>query len=626
MATTDLERLVVQLSADINKFDRNLAKAQGAASKRAKAIESRFAKMNTAVASQFAAVGRAGVAALAGIGVAGVVGGFRDIAAGLAEIGSEAAQAGLSSKAFQELKFVADQNKVSVDALTDGMKELSLRADEFITTGKGSGAEAFQRLGLSASDLATKIRDPSALFTEIIGKLGQLDKAAQIRISDEIFGGTGGEQFVKLIAQGEQGIRDQIKAANDLGIVIDDQVIKRAAEVDRQFGLIASTIGSNLKAAIVDAFSALAQFIDAYREVQNQSNTTIDNRVAELGMRRLEIENKILETKNNSVLADRARTKALSGYNAELARIAAEEATLVDERSKRTTLEPIVLQNDGGTYAGGNAVASGSKDKENEFQRATAALRERVAVMQAETEAQSKINPLIEDYGFAVEKASAQQELLNAAKSAGLTITPALSTEIDKLSTAYANSVVASQRLAESQDKIRQRAEEAREFNKDLTRGLVDGFIEGKDAADLFADSLKKIGSRLLDLAFDSAFQAPGSGGFDFGSLFKGLFREKGGPVKAGQPYIVGEKRPELFVPNQSGRIVPQVPSAPSLPAIPSRSAGSASSFTYAPTIDARGADAAAVERLERAMAKDRAELPSKVIKVVRDGQKRRTV
>lgn len=36
--------------------------------------------------------------------------------------------------------------------------------------------------------------------------------------------------------------------------------------------------------------------------------------------------------------------------------------------------------------------------------------------------------------------------------------------------------------------------------------------------------------------------------------------RERGGPVTAGQPYVVGEKRPELFVPNQSGTILPQVP------------------------------------------------------------------
>jgi len=34
-------------------------------------------------------------------------------------------------------------------------------------------------------------------------------------------------------------------------------------------------------------------------------------------------------------------------------------------------------------------------------------------------------------------------------------------------------------------------------------------------------------------------------------------FREKGGEVKKGQPYIVGEKRPELFIPDRNGRIEP---------------------------------------------------------------------
>lgn len=37
--------------------------------------------------------------------------------------------------------------------------------------------------------------------------------------------------------------------------------------------------------------------------------------------------------------------------------------------------------------------------------------------------------------------------------------------------------------------------------------------------------------------------------------------RAEGGPAKKGMPYIVGEKRPELFVPSTNGTIVPRVPS-----------------------------------------------------------------
>ena len=36
--------------------------------------------------------------------------------------------------------------------------------------------------------------------------------------------------------------------------------------------------------------------------------------------------------------------------------------------------------------------------------------------------------------------------------------------------------------------------------------------------------------------------------------------RANGGPVRAGRPYVVGERRPELFIPKSSGWILPSVP------------------------------------------------------------------
>ena len=42
--------------------------------------------------------------------------------------------------------------------------------------------------------------------------------------------------------------------------------------------------------------------------------------------------------------------------------------------------------------------------------------------------------------------------------------------------------------------------------------------------------------------------------------------RERGGPVIANRPYIVGEKRPELFVPSSNGTIIPSVPGGMSDP------------------------------------------------------------
>ena len=65
-------------------------------------------------------------------------------------------------------------------------------------------------------------------------------------------------------------------------------------------------------------------------------------------------------------------------------------------------------------------------------------------------------------------------------------------------------------------------------------------------------------------------------GGAIGGSVLSGIFRAEGGPVRGGQPYVVGEKRPELFVPQTNGYIMPRVPAMQSLASsMQSRASGS---------------------------------------------------
>jgi tape measure domain-containing protein len=73
-------------------------------------------------------------------------------------------------------------------------------------------------------------------------------------------------------------------------------------------------------------------------------------------------------------------------------------------------------------------------------------------------------------------------------------------------------------------------------------------------------------------------------------SLFagiSGLFRAEGGPVTAGQPYIVGERGPEWFVPDRGGTVLPNGTAPASGPVI-----------HQTISIDARGADAGVEARL----------------------------
>lgn len=61
------------------------------------------------------------------------------------------------------------------------------------------------------------------------------------------------------------------------------------------------------------------------------------------------------------------------------------------------------------------------------------------------------------------------------------------------------------------------------------------------------------------------------------------LFRAAGGPVQAGVPYVVGEHRPELFIPDVPGVIMPRVPATHS-----SMEAAGGGGDTYQLTVEAR--------------------------------------
>lgn len=280
------QQLLVTLAARFDKYERDMERQKQRSRTGFKQMQTDAEKAGSgiekAMGNAMKTVGAFGKGLAGGIigglaigGLDAIIGRVADITKGIADIGSEAKRAGLSNRAFQELAYVAEQARIPVDALTDGMKELSLRADEFVYTGKGSAAEAFQRLGFSASDLKEKLKDPSALLVEIIGRLQQLDRAAQIRIADELFGGTGGERFVELLSRGADGIRATIQEAHDLGLIMDDELIQRADELDRKFNKIGTTVSTFTKQAVVGLVGAMDDFLDRWNRIEEQSNRNV---------------------------------------------------------------------------------------------------------------------------------------------------------------------------------------------------------------------------------------------------------------------------------------------------------------------------------------------------------------
>ncbi|TIP03862.1 MAG: hypothetical protein E5X72_14250 [Mesorhizobium sp.] len=216
-------------------------------------------------------------------------------------------------------------------------------------------------------------------------------------------------------------------------------------------------------------------------------------------------------------------------------------------------------------------------------------------------------------------------------------LSPEQVAQIDAVSEAYARQA----------DALR-KAQEMYDLQKDIIKGafddlrsaLEDGKLDWQDFGKIANDVLDKIIDKIENDLVDAIMQASGSGGGSFGSILGFLtgsgggggsdpgiisalgLRANGGPVTAGKPYIVGEKRAELFVPNVSGTIVPRVPTMPSINGGGGGSQTFAPVVTFAPTIQMQG-NGDAGEQVTAALKKFEKEFTPRVVKSLREAKTR---
>lgn len=211
---------------------------------------------------------------------------------------------------------------------------------------------------------------------------------------------------------------------------------------------------------------------------------------------------------------------------------------------------------------------------------------------------------------------------------------------IEKEAAAYARQAEELRKLADQQQ---QTQSSASEFYDTARSGFVDVLKGTSSLSDALSNLAQKFADLALNSAFDSLFggkSASGGNGWLTG-MFKALGFSSGGYTGAGGKYepagIVHKGEvvwSQADVARAGGVGMVEAlrngyanggPVGVSVPAIPNiRPANdNAVRVNYAPVIDARGADSAAVARLEQVVAKQGAEMQGRVEAAVRSAQKR---
>lgn len=232
---------------------------------------------------------------------------------------------------------------------------------------------------------------------------------------------------------------------------------------------------------------------------------------------------------------------------------------------------------------------------------------------------------------FEAERLRVQQELLNEARRAGVTLTSADQIKIDALSTAMARATVETKMLQDAFDDVSN-------TSKEMLSTFIRDLREGKSASDALSGALNRIADKLIDMAVNDLVEqalggltgrggnATGAGfGSALASLFGfaegGVFMPGAGPRQlqtfatggvSNKAAIFGEAGPEAAVPLPDGRRIPvdlRMPAQAS-----TAGAGGPITLVVSPTFNVQNGTPEGIAKLRGEIA---AELPRLVEKTV---------
>jgi len=235
------------------------------------------------------ALGSGGLAAAAGVGAATVAlrAGMqraRQAVGTLDEIGKSADAIGVTTDSLQELRFAGERMGVSVGNIDKGLEAFVKRLGEMrqgagrLNTLLNKTDPAFKQMLLNASSTDEAL---DLLLQRLAGTSNQADRLA---LSAAAFGRGPGVNFARIVRDGADEVDRLRRQARDLGVVIDESLIRNAEATADKFTNLQRIIDANLNTAfvslaplVVKVSEALATGARNARSFADAANILFDN-------------------------------------------------------------------------------------------------------------------------------------------------------------------------------------------------------------------------------------------------------------------------------------------------------------------------------------------------------------
>jgi len=439
----------------------------------------------------------------------------------------------------------------------------------------GKLAQMLSKNGIAIKEANGHFRDQKAILIDIANLVAKTQSGyAKQEFASQLGLGRDSVEFLekysKAIKEGNTGLSE----AEQHLLAMKEQ----AVEIDKKFSEMAETIGTKIKEGTINAFQAFGDYADklssdnSYRKAMDEYTAYIEalkkesaalvpvmqDAAAELQKMRDEFI--ALSTSNNadglSKLTDEmtALEKATQGeldrYN-ELQRLMLQPIPLQTTILKKTWLDdqPTALPSgmDGrGLPATGAPKFNAGIDPNSLYK--PAAMDEVQKYLISLQKAADLAKAEYETLGKSKEEQLLAKNILDAqtiAQQHQLTLSNSQIQQIKEKTKAEAEWMT---RLEEG----KRHMQEMQQVGNDITSALDDWIVKGNSFNDVMGNLARTMASMALKDAFTSK-----AGTNIIGDLLGGIFgKAVGGPVNAGVPYLVGERGPELIVPNAASTVM----------------------------------------------------------------------
>lgn len=296
---TEGERMATRLERAGQKGDRGL-RAVNRAAKDVQSSVNQLAGRVPVLGNALVALGPAGLAGAAGIGavILGLRAGLRiarEAVAAFDEIGKSADRLALSTDTFQALQQAAAEESVQWSTAAQALQRYTLVASQ-AAQGRGSLYTALTTSNpelLRQIQLAETNEQRLRLYTDALREAGsetEFNTLAQAAF------GESGLAVAQMLARQQGGIDGMIASARELGVVVDEHLIRRSEEMATEMETASRIMDLNMKQAFIDLapvlvssaqlFANIAREVrrlaDRFREIEDMSTTGLQERAAEL--------------------------------------------------------------------------------------------------------------------------------------------------------------------------------------------------------------------------------------------------------------------------------------------------------------------------------------------------------